>query len=242
MLQQKSISKLLSKGLTPITIPFQPQSQHQIQQSLTTPPQATSTTSSSPAHTTANASLLSTSSPQKQQQKQQSPTLQVSPISISLLSTQGIPLITVSNRNELSHDSLRIYSLLAYNSLETTTAATHGGGGDNWNIVDFEGIKCIIAKLYPGRGTHPLMPEVSGGDDEGIEIIPGMTKGEDGGSRDVENKRQISQQQKSQQQQRKKTMCVVLFYDAYMSDAVAKLKLDGIVDALNDGLIGYNKV
>lgn len=72
-------------------------------------------------------------------------TLASSPLSLLLLSSDGIPLTTVHNailltELELSLDALKIYSLIGYNQLKTVQ--------DDWTIVELEKrLKVAIQRL-----------------------------------------------------------------------------------------------
>ncbi|KAI5949377.1 hypothetical protein KGF54_005612 [Candida jiufengensis] len=57
-------------------------------------------------------------------------------VSISLLSKLGNQLITITTTTE---DQLKIYSLIAYNSVASTNL--------EWNIIEFNELKCIIQKI-----------------------------------------------------------------------------------------------
>lgn len=66
--------------------------------------------------------------------------------SISLLSNQGIPLITVSKNSTLGED-YKIYSILGYNSFKKKNQETENYD-DNWTIIEFEkNLKCLICKI-----------------------------------------------------------------------------------------------
>ncbi|EGW29947.1 uncharacterized protein SPAPADRAFT_63573 [Spathaspora passalidarum NRRL Y-27907] len=129
------------------------------------------------------------------------------PLAVSLLSPEGIPLVTSTNTPSiLTNDTIKIYSLIARHSLVS-----------GWTIVQFEdGIKGIVSTIDCGRVD-------TGASDAHIEIIPGSI------TDDIEH----------DEDKRDDVLFVVLFYDSTVTDAVAKVKIDSLVGALNDGLKGY---
>lgn len=231
----------------------------------------------------------------------------LSPISISLLSTRGNPLITITNTdvNKSSDglasssnntaDQLRIFSLAAYNSLSED---------EEWNIIDFHFVKCIIAKIVTSNKAAGRIEfkskdyentNESGGDEKnGSEQEDTRTKRQRGISISSQLQLQLQQQQQQQAaqeaqliqgepntQQTCAVFYVVLFYanrqsktsgstppvsnsisgngskadddnngdasddfddvdGSYDDDALAKLKVDALVDAFRVGLAGYS--
>ncbi|EMG47622.1 hypothetical protein SBY92_004708 [Candida maltosa Xu316] len=101
--------------------------------------------------------------------------------SISLLSSQGIPLITVSST---SKEDYKVYSILAYNSL-SENPDNNDDNDDDWTVVQFENdLKCMISKVLD--------------------------------------------------------LHLVVYYDDTLQDEIVKLKSDGLISVLHDGLLGYN--
>lgn len=72
-----------------------------------------------------------------------------SPLSLSLLSSEGIPLTTVYNsgllgETGLSPDNLKIFSLVAYNGLRHES----GEAADEWSITELDKkLKVVIQRL-----------------------------------------------------------------------------------------------
>lgn len=124
-----------------------------------------------------------------------------SPLSISLLSSEGIALTTVVNSTllqelNLSSDNLKIYSLIGYNYLHQRLLQFYLNPSDqedeelvSWTIIQLENeLKLVIQKL-DSKDKHPLF--------------------------------------------------VILFYHQQFPDEFAKLKSDGLTEALNLGFRGY---
>ncbi|KAK6454300.1 uncharacterized protein RJT20DRAFT_130364 [Scheffersomyces xylosifermentans] len=161
-------------------------------------------------------------------QPSSSVTRRSAPLSISLLSHEGIPLTTVLNRSVLSEtkvapDNLRIYSLQGYKYL---TSAQQPQGEEqsqstdlkNWEVIELDnGLKLIIKSLNVESATTSDSQEVLVGEEVGDNVLVNNT----------------SKQSNS--------LYVVLFYAKSFPDAVAKLKLDNIAQALNEGLKGYTR-
>lgn len=127
-----------------------------------------------------------------------------SPLSISLLSSSGIPLTTVTSEDfdthNLSVDNVKIYSLLGVNYLKQQAdpgpaAEARQPGDEVWEILQVEsGVTLAVKKLNYTEDTSEA-----------------------------------------------NDLYVVIFYDESLLNSVAKLKLDNICSALNDGLKGYKK-
>ncbi|KAI3406577.2 PRM10 [Candida oxycetoniae] len=154
----------------------------------------------------------------------------------------------LSSSSTPDSDQLRIYSLLAYN----TTLSSD----EEWNTVDFQGTKCIISRLV--LNNH--VDETSPSDKQGINIT-----GESEGS-NVESLIKTGKEE-DEVVSEPIVFYVVLFYDTggesenkqdedengdsnhevkegkdkYLADAIAKVKVDCIVDALREGLNGYGE-
>lgn len=120
------------------------------------------------------------------------------PISVSLLTSKGLPLTTVTSSHAassaLSPDNLGVYSLLAINSFHQQ-AKSGDDNIDNWALIDLDGtLKAMVRKFSTLEN-------------------------------DSENFHH--------------DMFVVLFYGEGYLDAVAKVKLDLVTTALENGLRGY---
>lgn len=113
------------------------------------------------------------------------------PLAISLLSSAGLPLTTVTSINSeetLASDNLKIYSLLAVSNFQQLKTK-------DWSLLEFEAdVKAIIEQVHYSE------------------------------SKDQES-----------------VLYVVIFYGTNFLDAVAKLKIDNINSALQQGLNGYTR-
>lgn len=74
-----------------------------------------------------------------------------SPISVSLLTSKGLPLTTVTSANalelSLSPDNLRVYSLLAINSFHQQPKS-EDANIDDWALIDLDGsLKAMVRKF-----------------------------------------------------------------------------------------------
>ena len=154
--------------------------------------------------------------------------------SISLLSKQGIPLITVSSTlgssgadsgSSISDQDYKIYSIIAYNSLNKPKESDNGNDKKNetWSIIQFEpGLKCMIERCldmylvlyYDGRVDNK---DRDAGTDNKNNKSEGAANG-DAGNVKTKETRQLEVE----------------------VDAFVKLKMDGLVLSLHDGLLGYN--
>lgn len=155
--------------------------------------------------------------------------------SISLLSKQGIPLITVSSTlgssgadsgSSISDQDYKIYSIIAYNSLNKPKESDNGNDKKNetWSIIQFEpGLKCMIercldmylAVYYDGR----------------VDNRDGKTKSDSNNNNDSEEAVNGGAEDVKVNGTRQLEVEI---------DAFVKLKMDGLVLSLHDGLLGYN--
>ncbi|KAI5965086.1 hypothetical protein KGF57_000879 [Candida theae] len=158
-------------------------------------------------------------------------------------------------------DQLKIYSLVAYNSCFQSPAATTDAGGlssdvNNWSIVDFGNVRCIISKIdlsnqfesnnHNGGSQHR--------NDNGQDIKRGDNQISATDYNDADND---DDEVESYQEHSFRGYFVVLFYQAKQSsvkqstdssseveaeaDAVAKIKIDAVTNALREGLTGYRE-
>lgn len=161
--------------------------------------------------------------------------------SISLLSKQGIPLITVSSTTDsgsgIIDQDYKIYSIIAYNSLNKPNENDNDNDNDNskntnklkskenetWTIIQFEpGLKCMIERCldmylvlyYDGRVDN---------------------KDRDAGTDNKNNKLEGAANGDAVNVKTKETRQLEVEVDAFV-----KLKMDGLVLSLHDGLLGYN--
>ncbi|ABN67910.2 predicted protein [Scheffersomyces stipitis CBS 6054] len=145
------------------------------------------------------------------------------PLSISLLSHEGIPLTTVLNKSVLQEtsivpDNLRVYSLQSYKTLiQHQHQQAEKPVLKNWDIIELDaGLKSIIMSLNVEENDSSNPESVVVGEEAGVETLVESA----GSSQDNE-------------------LYIVLFYLKPFPDAIAKLKLDHIDAALHEGLKGY---
>ncbi|KAK6199250.1 uncharacterized protein RJT21DRAFT_45424 [Scheffersomyces amazonensis] len=219
MLQARQISQLLSQGLNSVTL------------------NSTTTTN------LGNNNVVGT-------------TTNVSPIAISLLSSEGIPLTTVVNSNQNENkthgydsDSLKIYSLLGYKQLQGNQSdEPHDIRLDDWDIIQLdEELKLIIRKINYGSANN----DTSDLQENGIEHREHVadTKAEDvhinqddingngnSNSNDNDNDNDYDNENAGKQ------LYVVLYYSSSLPDSIAKLKVDNLSQAINEGLQGCSSI
>lgn len=147
----------------------------------------------------------------------------VGAILISLLSNKGIPLSTVYNKLELlTVDNIKIYLLLVYNYYRSLKP------GDNWAAMELDKDLSIMIAPVGGQGRAPTSSAEDGASD-------GAGGGASGGEIDINGNHPTTSTPQDDE-----FMYVVILYDKTLPNAVAKLKLDNLVEALNKGFAGYN--
>ncbi|CCG25037.1 hypothetical protein CORT_0G03610 [Candida orthopsilosis Co 90-125] len=184
--------------------------------------------------------------------------------------TRPTPSITTTSANHadspndvssITLDQLKIYSLIAYNStIETNELAGSPESSDSndWSIVDFGNVKCIISKISLGHNSVPqddnkrIKQLKDNGQDikRGSNAINANDDADNGydrdGRDDIDDDRDLFD-----------GYFVVLFYQSKPKskevsdssqedvelevDAIAKIKIDAIVNALTQGLKGYHE-
>ncbi|KAI5970145.1 hypothetical protein CANMA_000756 [Candida margitis] len=176
--------------------------------------------------------------------------------------------------NEITSDQLKIYSLIAYNSTIESSDSNEANDEQDWSIVDFGNVRCIISKVdldhttskqHNTGGTHgrnengqAIKRKVGSNT---IDITENATKVEveaEAGDND-----DVSDYDRDDSGTLFNGYFVVLFYqkstptatsnEANKStelesqgevevDAIAKVKIDSVVDALTQGLRGYHEM
>lgn len=222
MLQLKQISQVLSQALQPIETQSQDQSHPQSQSQSQIQSHSQTSTQTQP--------LISSSSSSSSLSY-----LSTTPISLSLLAYNGLPLtsVNISNLNEinnLSVDNLKIYSLLAlnfFNQQQLQFQEINGNGSNDplnhWCALELdENLRVIIQKLKLNKDN----------DDEDSEI----------GGKEITNNGNMNDGEINSNKNNEDNLFVVIFYDAKLSNSVAKLKLDNVCHALEDGLQGFTRI
>ncbi|KAM3126116.1 hypothetical protein CJJ07_000140 [Candidozyma auris] len=76
------------------------------------------------------------------------------PISVSLLSSKGLPLSTVSVSNlDISSDNLKVFSLLAINAFHQQPKAKNPDL-DDWVVMDVDGhLRSMVKRFSTEKGT-----------------------------------------------------------------------------------------
>lgn len=145
------------------------------------------------------------------------------PLSLSLLSSSGLPLTTVSSHSveagSLTVDNLKIYSLLAMSHFK-------GPGG-----LEEEGEETVDKKWkeesnWAGMAIDKDLNLII----QKVEYSEGITNG---GSNEGNEQEGIPENNEN-------SLYVVIFYESEFPHAIAKLKIDNVCNALAEGLKGYN--
>lgn len=184
--------------------------------------------------------------------------------------TRTTPSVTTTSANHadspndvssITLDQLKIYSLIAYNSTTETNElaeSPESSGGNDWSIVDFGNVKCIISKISLGHNSvsqddnKRIKQLKDNGQDikRGSNAINTNDNADDGYNRDDRDDRDDDRGLFD-------GYFVVLFYQSKPKskevhdssqedvelevDAIAKIKIDAIVNALTQGLKGYHE-
>lgn len=145
------------------------------------------------------------------------------PLSLSLLSSSGLPLTTVSSHSvedeSLTVDNLKIYSLLAMSHFK-------GPGGIEEEGEEAADKKSKEESNWAGMAINKDLNLII----QKVEYSEGITNG---GSKE-------GNEQKGIPENNENSLYVVIFYKSEFPHAIAKLKIDNVCNALAEGLKGYN--